>query len=77
MSDFLPLREPATKVFACQIPHLPKREGPRGFHVWIQGIVVRVNTENPYHGLVVDDGTGLVIANGLDVVAKSAWFKKG
>ena len=83
------LDAPAKKFFACQLLHCTSNVKAAadqwmysdGNHkicfsqVWVQGIVVLVSADG--NDLFLDDGTGIIEANGKSKIAKDQFIQKG
>ncbi|XP_078354693.1 recQ-mediated genome instability protein 2-like [Oculina patagonica] len=80
------LDAPARKFFACQLPHCTSSDADQWLYhndrvkihfsqVWVQGIVVLVSADG--NGLFLDDGTGIIEANGVTKVVKDLFIQKG
>lgn len=75
VDQFAPLREAATKLLLCQIGQLPVRDGERGFHIWVQGVVVAKAASG--NQALLDDGTGIVLVEGLSALINEPWLEPG
>jgi len=83
------LDAPAKKFFACQLLRCTSNvkaatdgwmysdgNGKVCFsQVWVQGIVVLVSADGD--GLFLDDGTGIIEANGICKIVKNLFIQKG
>ena len=83
------LDAPAKKFFSCQLLHCISNvkaatdqwmysDGNRKVcftQVWVQGIVVLVSADGD--GLFLDDGTGIIEANGISKIVKDLFIRKG
>ena len=83
------LDAPAKKFFACQLLHCTlalKTATDQWMHcdrnrkiwfsqVWVQGIVVLVSEDG--NDLFLDDGTGIIEANGISKIGKDLFIQKG
>ena len=84
------LNTPARKFFACQLLHCASSDEEIAdqwlysdgnlkipfSQVWVQGIVVLVSADGD--GLFIDDGTGIIEANGVTKpVMKDLFVQKG
>lgn len=80
---------PARKFFGCQLPHCSSINEAAAeqwlYHsdnviihfsqVWVQGTVVMVSADG--NGLFLDDGTGIIEANGVTKLLKDLFIRKG
>lgn len=80
----LTLNTPARKLFACQllqkqhdggIQWLRNNDNLTCNQVWLQGIVVLVSADG--NDLFLDDGTGIIQANGVTKIVKDLFIHKG
>ena len=83
------LDAPARKFFACQLLQCRSsvkaitnqwlyHNGDLKIHfsqVWVQGTVVLVSADG--NGLFLDDGTGIIEANGITKIVKDLFIQKG
>ena len=68
------LNTPARKVFASQL-HNDSIHADSSDQVWVQGIVVLVSADG--NDLFLDDGTGIIQANGVTKIVKDLFIQKG
>ena len=68
------LNTPARKVFASQL-HNDSIHADSRNQVWLQGIVVLVSADG--NDLFLDDGTGIIQANGVTRIVKDLFIQKG
>lgn len=68
------LNTPARKVFASQL-HIDSIHADSSNQVWLQGIVVLVSADG--NDLFLDDGTGIIQANGVTRIVKDLFIQKG
>ena len=68
------LNTPARKVFASQL-HNDNIHTDSSSQVWVQGIVVLVSADG--NDLFLDDGTGIIQANGVTKIVKDLFIQKG
>lgn len=68
------LNTPARKVFASQL-HNDSIHADSSNQVWLQGIVVLVSADG--NDLFLDDGTGIIQANGVTRIVKDLFIQKG
>lgn len=83
------LDAPAKKFFACQLPQYTSNvKGATDqwmysdgncevcfSQLWVQGIVVLVSADGD--DLFLDDGTGIIEANGISKIMKDLFIQKG
>ena len=69
------LNTPARKVFVGQLLNDSCILSVATNQVWVQGIVVLVSTDG--NDLFLDDGTGIIQANGVTKIVKDLFIHKG